>query len=234
MILPARTIKVVRLPVKLNQTLEFKDLGSLPRGVIFSGGLRRYEHSLLSNSVIKRTVQYIWVARIVYVECFSKKKVYVKDILDQVKPCKHVHTEVMDQQTLAQRMQMEFPAVLGKSPRCVRHYQAGRMRFRGEVPADGGKQVDFSRGARPIVLKLIQEWLEAGVMNHVTYRPKCISPLLLIPNVKKSGFRACHDLWMLYCATVKEWGPLMDQMERLQSLPLFSSLILPKGSCKSP
>lgn len=48
--------------------------------------------------------------------------------------------------------------------------------------------------------------MDARVIESVSYRPKDISPLLLIPNVKKSGFRVCHDLHLLNSLTIEEWG----------------------------
>lgn len=36
-----------------------------------------------------------------------------------------------------------------------------------QVPYDGGKQVDFSGGARPIIQKRLREWLYMGVIRQV-------------------------------------------------------------------
>lgn len=119
---------------------------------------------------------------------------------------------------LAKTIHDAFPTVLGTTLGCVKNYSVGGI-FSGEVPVDGGKQADFSRGARPIISKQIREWIATCVLTPVNYRPECVSPLQLVPNMKRKGFRICHKLRILNRLTVKEWGPPMDMMERLQALP---------------
>lgn len=185
-ILPAKSIMIVRLPMKLDQTVEYKDLGTLPKGIVFYGWLRRAWQYLTFQFCNKNDCPANLGSKHQFCGVLLPQgvQVNVKDTFDKVKPCKHVQMRVSQPIDLASKMQAEFPTVLGKELGCVRHYQAEKMKFKGEVPIDGGKQADFSR---PIVAKQIADWLEAKVIERVDYRTRCISPLLLIPNVKKVG-----------------------------------------------
>lgn len=71
-----------------------------------------------------------------------------------------------------------------------------------------------------------------GVIRSVNKQLTCVSPLLLIPNEKKVGFRLCHDLRTLNSVTMKEWGRTMSGHMRIQTLPagkVFSAFDLSKG-----
>lgn len=114
---------------------------------------------------------------------------------------------------------------------------APKMRFHAQVSLDGGKEADFSGGARPIIEKQIEEWTRMGVIKRVLKQPSCISLFLLILNEDKLGFRLCHDLRMLKSVAVKEWGAAMNRQTRMQCLharSLFSSFDLSKGFLKIP
>lgn len=138
---------------------------------------------------------------------------------------------------IAAKLMAKFRMILRDTLCRVKAYRAPRMRFHAQVPSNGGKQVDFTREARPIIQKQINEWLGMEVIKQVIKQPACVSPLLLIPNEKKAGFRLCHDLRMLSSATVTEWGPAMNWHLRMQSLPagkIFSSFDLSKGFLQIP
>lgn len=93
---------------------------------------------------------------------------------------------------------------------------------------DGGKQVNFSGAALPIIRKHVEEWEELNVMQEVIVPPQCVSPLLLIPNEGKTCYRLCHDLRMLDSVTERARGPVMDRLMRLIGVPegsVFRNLI---------
>lgn len=101
-------------------------------------------------------------------------------------------------------LQGEYPNVLTDQLGRVTIYKAPRMRFHSQVSSDGGRQVDFSRGAKPIIQKQVQEWMSMGVIKSMQWHSACVSPLLLISNKKKLGLKVCHDLRMLNSVKVKE------------------------------
>lgn len=76
-----------------------------------------------------------------------------------------------------------------------------------------------------------------GVAEQVEKKPACISPLIIIPNQGKLGFRICHELRMLNAVTVKDWGPAMDKTARLQGIlrgEFFGVFDLAKGFMQLP
>lgn len=167
----------------------------------------------------------------------TEQQVFVCDINGKEKLCEqwkprpihHKHAQCVRIESILTK---EFLGVLTKKLGRVHGYVAPRMRFHAQVPSDGGKQMDFSGSAKPILQKQIEEWLAMGVIKPVNKQLTCVSPLLLIPNEKKSGFRLCQDLRMLNSVTVKEWGPAMNKHMRLKCLPIsnvFSSFDLSKG-----
>lgn len=168
----------------------------------------------------------------------------IKDINGKRKPCKGWQTKkmminsVLHEAAIAALLQKEYPDVMMDKLRRVTEYEAPRMRFLALVPPDGGKQADFSSGARPIIQRCkMQEWLQMGVIKKLPWQPTCVGPLLLIPNEKKQGFWICHDLCVLNTVTVKEWGPTMNRHVQMKAIPagdLFSSFDLSKGFLQIP
>lgn len=145
---------------------------------------------------------------------------------------------MVQQEDIATILLREFPQGLSDRLGRVKEYEAPRVRFHSQVPSDGGKQADFLRGAKPIIKQHLLEWIQMGVVRTVDRQSVCTSPLLLISNEGKIGFRLYHNLRMLNSVTVKKWGSLMNKhSNRIQLIPkgcLFSSFDLSKRFLQIP
>lgn len=92
---------------------------------------------------------------------------------------------------------MQFPAIFSTQLGCVKRYKPPPLKFVSQVPMDGRKQADFTQEMLHVVQKQVKEWLELGAVEQVSYQPKYISLLLVVPNEKKVGFTICQYLRML-------------------------------------
>lgn len=54
-------------------------------------------------------------------------------------------------ETVEQQMTFKYPSILTQALGCIKHYKIPRMKFKGEVPRDGGRQVDSKE--RPNLLQ---------------------------------------------------------------------------------
>lgn len=102
---------------------------------------------------------------------------------------------------------------------------------------DGGNQIDFNRLNLPYVMEQVNCWLRMGAVEEVPTQPACVSPVILIPNQHKEGYRLCHDLRILNSTVVRMWGPSMNRYARIQDIPsaqVMSSFDLTKGFCRCP
>lgn len=215
-------------------SMEYKNLGYLPEGVQFQGGLRKADQLLrfylynFNHFPLQLNSKHQFCGVIVS----RGVEVTIKDTMDRHKRSKIMQSEVVQCNSLEDYMTQRFPIVLSSKLGCVTHYDTPYLKFKGEVPLDGGRQFDFSGAAKPTIAKKVAKWMQLGVVDRVERQLACISLLIMVLNNGKPGFRICHDLHMLNAAAAKEWGPTMDKMARLQGISgaeLFSVLDLTKG-----
>lgn len=68
-------------------------------------------------------------------------------------------------QSLVDQMTHSLPTVLSPQVGCATHFNTARLKFKGEVPLDGGRQADFSWAAKPLIAKQIAKWISIGVVK---------------------------------------------------------------------
>lgn len=127
--------------MRINKLVEYKDLGSFAKGVHFQGGLSR-ANQLLSfqmYSYNKFSVHLRSKHHFCGVIVPQGIEVIIRDTMERHKHGKILQSKMVESKLLAQHMTQKFSSVLSYQLGCVTHYETPYLKFKGEVPLDGGR-----------------------------------------------------------------------------------------------
>ena len=118
-----------------------------------------------------------------------------------------------------------YPDLFSNKTGCFKPEVVSDLPFISEPDTSQLRQPVLSAQMKVLAQKQIDDWMSAGIIRRVTFTPKAVTPILLVPKPHSEDYRLCLDFRLVNSCCKQVYSPPIDRtalVNDLQKKKIFS------------